>query len=159
MPVNKRESLIYTVIMCFCMVFWMSTYNIALYGDGLSSQVFQEAWIGLPISYAVGFLLDWFLVSKIAKGIAFRFFITYESKDWKKIIAISTGMVIFMCIFMSLYGSINTCFRTGEWNQVLYFWITRMPKNFIMAWPVQIILIGPCVRTLFRRIFPVGTVQ
>ena len=27
MPQNKRESLIYTVMMCFLMVLWMSMYN------------------------------------------------------------------------------------------------------------------------------------
>ena len=33
MPTNKRESLIFTVIMCFCMVLWMSVYNVArMYG-------------------------------------------------------------------------------------------------------------------------------
>lgn len=29
MPANKRESLIFTVIMCFCMVLGMSLYNVA----------------------------------------------------------------------------------------------------------------------------------
>ena len=33
MPTNKRESLIFTFIMCFCMVLWMSIYNVArMYG-------------------------------------------------------------------------------------------------------------------------------
>ena len=30
MPINKRESLLFTFIMCFCMVLWMSIYNVAL---------------------------------------------------------------------------------------------------------------------------------
>lgn len=30
MPQNKRESLIYTVMMCFVMVLWMNFYNVAL---------------------------------------------------------------------------------------------------------------------------------
>lgn len=29
MPQNKRESLIFTVMMCFFMVFFMSIYNVA----------------------------------------------------------------------------------------------------------------------------------
>ena len=28
MPTNKRESLIFTVIMCFCMVLFMSLYGV-----------------------------------------------------------------------------------------------------------------------------------
>lgn len=30
MPHNKRESFIYTVMMCFTMVLWMSFYNVAI---------------------------------------------------------------------------------------------------------------------------------
>ena len=30
MPQNKRESIIFTVMMCFVMVFWMSMYNVAM---------------------------------------------------------------------------------------------------------------------------------
>lgn len=30
MPTNKRESLIYTFMMCFCMVLWMSIYNVSI---------------------------------------------------------------------------------------------------------------------------------
>lgn len=29
MPKNKRESIIYSVMMCFCMVLWMSVYNVS----------------------------------------------------------------------------------------------------------------------------------
>lgn len=29
MPRHKRESLIYTIMMCFTMVFWMSMYNVS----------------------------------------------------------------------------------------------------------------------------------
>lgn len=39
MPQNKRESLVYSVIMCFCMVLWMSIYNVALQHGGLSLEV------------------------------------------------------------------------------------------------------------------------
>lgn len=31
MPQNKRESLIFTIIMCFTMVLWMSMYNVTLH--------------------------------------------------------------------------------------------------------------------------------
>ena len=36
MPTNKRESLIYTVLMCFVMVLWMSVYNVAMQYGRLS---------------------------------------------------------------------------------------------------------------------------
>ena len=36
MPINKRESLLFTFIMCFCMVLWMSMYNVTLHMGGFS---------------------------------------------------------------------------------------------------------------------------
>ena len=48
MPQNKRESLIYTVLMCFVMVFWMSMYNVTLHMGGVSLDVLREGWLGFP---------------------------------------------------------------------------------------------------------------
>ena len=48
MPKNKRESLIYTVLMCFTMVLWMSVYNVALQHGELSMAVLRNAWLGFP---------------------------------------------------------------------------------------------------------------
>ena len=39
MPQNKRESVIYTVLMCFCMVLWMSIYNVALQHGAINGEV------------------------------------------------------------------------------------------------------------------------
>ena len=36
MPRNKRESFIYSVIMCFTMVLWMSMYNVTIHMGHLS---------------------------------------------------------------------------------------------------------------------------
>ena len=45
MPQNKRESLIYTVLMCFTMVLWMSFYNVALQQGGVSLSVLTAGWL------------------------------------------------------------------------------------------------------------------
>ena len=39
MPINKRESLLFTFIMCFCMVLWMSIYNVALQHGAINGEV------------------------------------------------------------------------------------------------------------------------
>lgn len=79
MPQNKRESLIYTVLMCFVMVFWMSMYNVTLHMGGPYFDVLREGWLGFPIAYIYAMCFDWFLVSKLAKGFAFRFLVKPES--------------------------------------------------------------------------------
>ena len=63
MPQNKRESLIYTFIMCFMMVFWMSIYNVSLHMGGLSMESIKAGWLGFPIAYIFAMCCDWFFVS------------------------------------------------------------------------------------------------
>ena len=41
MPMHKRESLIYTVMMCFTMVLWMSIYNVTLHMGTLNMETIK----------------------------------------------------------------------------------------------------------------------
>ena len=84
MPHNKRESLIYTVLMCFVMVLWMSVYNVALQYGTLNLEVVVAAWVGLPVAYVFAMCCDWFVASKIAKGIAFGYLVKPEDSELKK---------------------------------------------------------------------------
>lgn len=158
MPQNKRESLIYTVIMCFLMVLWMSMYNVALHTGQFSLETLKEGWLGFPLAYICAICLDWFLVSKLAKRFAFRFLLKPHSSTFKKTLAISSCMVVPMVIFMSLYGCLEVCIASGQWSLFPIIWLTNIPKNFIMALPFQLIIAGPAIRTLFRKAFPEGKV-
>lgn len=122
MPQNKRESLIYSVMMCFCMVLWMSIYNVSLHQGGLSLQSIQTGWLGFPIAYIFAFCCDWFLVSKLAKGVAFGFLLRPESSPRRKVLTISTCMVVPMVVIMSLYGAAEGCVHTGLWATLPLQW-------------------------------------
>lgn len=158
MPQNKRESLIYTVLMCFCMVLWMSMYNVTLHMGGFSMEVLKEGWLGFPIAYVFAMCCDWFLVSGLAKKFAFTYLVKPEDSVLKKVICISCSMVVPMVIIMSMYGAVEGCVRSGAWSQLLMIWMTNIPKNFIMALPFQLIVAGPLVRFIFRSAFPEGKV-
>ncbi len=158
MPQNKRESLIYTILMCFVMVLWMSFYNVARQQGGVSLATFQEGWLGFPLAYICGMCLDWFVVGKAAKAFAFRFLIKPESSNLRKIISISCGMVVGMVFFMSLYGALEGCFHSGQWGSWFVNWMKNIPWNFIMALPFQLLIAGPLVRKVFRTAFPEGKV-
>ena len=158
MPQNKRESLIYTVMMCFVMVLWMSMYNVALQFGTLNLEVVAAGWLGFPFAYVVGMCCDWFIASRIAKGVAFRYLVKPQDSALKKILCISGGMVVCMVILMSLYGACEQAFHTGAWNQVPMAWLTNIPRNFIMALPFQFLIAGPLVRRVFRAAFPEGKV-
>lgn len=51
MPRNKRESLIFTVMMCFVMVLTMSIYNISLHRGSLSFEIIKEAWLSCSLCF------------------------------------------------------------------------------------------------------------
>ncbi|MBM6774178.1 DUF2798 domain-containing protein [Olsenella profusa] len=160
MPQNKRESLIFTVIMCFCMVLWMSVYNVArVHGWSFGLDVVAEAWLGFPPAYVVAMLLDVLVASRFAKWFAFRFLVTPGKSSKTAItLAISTMMVFPMVLFMSLYGALEAATHTGEIAAVPMMWLTNIPFNFVAALPWNLIIAGPFSRWLFRRVFPEGTV-
>lgn len=158
MPENKRESLIYTVMMCFVMVLWMSLYNITMHMGTFNIETIKAGWIGFPFAYIVAICLDWFVVSDFAKRIAFNYFIKPDYSPLKKIIAISISIVVPMVIAMSLFGGIEACLNTGNWRSLFMIWVMNIPKNFIMALPFQLIIAGPLVRKIFRSVFPKGTI-
>lgn len=158
MPQNKRESLIYTVLMCFVMVLWMSIYNVALQYGKLDFEVLAVAWIGFPIAYVFAMCCDWFFVSKLARGFAFGFLIKPEDSVLKKVVCVSSCMVVPMVLIMSLYGAVEGAVHTGGWNGILSAWLFNIPRNFVMALPLQLLIAGPLVRKVFRGLFPVGKV-
>ncbi len=49
MPQNKRESLIFTIIMCFTMVLWMSMYNVTLHMGGFFHDCPERRMAGIPL--------------------------------------------------------------------------------------------------------------
>jgi len=158
MPQNKRESFIYTVIMCFTMVLWMSIYNVTLHTGTFNTQVIKDAWLGFPIAYVFAACMDWFVVSGLAKGFAFKYLVKPDSSTLRKVISVSCSMVVPMVIIMSLYGAVEASIRMSDFSNVLFIWLTNIPKNFVMALPFQLIIAGPLVRKVFRTIFPEGKV-
>lgn len=106
MPTNKRESLIFTVIMCFCMVLWMSIYNVARMYGHVGIDVIVDAWVGFPPAYIFAMLCDVFVAGPLAKGFAFKYLVTPgKSSPRAMTLAVSGCMVVPMVVIMSLYGA------------------------------------------------------
>lgn len=159
MPKNKRESLLFTFIMCFLMVLWMSIYNVARAHGGLSAGVVVDAWIGFAPAYVFAMLCDWFVASPLAKGFAFKHLVTPgKSSPRAMTLAVSTCTVFPMVIIMSLYGAFEGAFHAGTLAMVPATWLANIPWNFLMALPWNLLFAGPAARFVFRRAFPEGTV-
>ncbi|AIY83021.1 MAG: DUF2798 domain-containing protein [Clostridium baratii] len=149
MPTTKKESLIFTIMMCAFMVFCMSVYNVSLHSGGFSKQVIIDSLIGFPLTFIVAMVCDWFIVSRPAKAIAFRF-IKEEDKQIKIAILISLFMVCGMVLCMSMFGALH---NVGLTSDLPLAYITAIGMNFIVALPLQLLIAGPIVRFIFGKVF------
>ena len=147
MPKTKFQDVIYTIIMATIMVYGMVVYNVALNMGGVSGATFIAAASELPIMVPIAFILEFFIVGKIAKALAFTVvrptdrpqFITY---------AISICICCIMCPLMSLAATI--LFKD---TKTFGTWVQTWGMNFPMALLYQLFYCGPFVRLIFRSIF------
>lgn len=147
MPKTKFQDVVYTIIMATIMVYGMVVYNVALNMGGVSGATFIAAVHELPIMVPIAFILEFFIVGKIAKALAFTVvrptdrpqFITY---------AISICICCIMCPTMSLVATI--LFKD---TKTFGTWIQTWAMNFPMALLYQLFYCGPFVRLIFRSIF------
>lgn len=147
MPKNKLEDVIFTAIMATVMVYGMIVYNIAMNTGTVNTTTFLAATHELYIMAPIAFILEFFIVGKLARGLAFTVmkptdrpsFITY---------AISICICCIMCPVMSL---IATFLFKDEVS--LGSWIQTWAMNFPMAICYQMFYCGPFVRLVFRLIF------
>ena len=118
----------------------------------------KAGWLGFPIAYIFAMCCDWFFVSKIAKGFAFKYLVKPDSSVLRKVISVSCCMVVPMVIIMSLYGAVEVSIEMGNFSNLLMIWLTNIPKNFVMALPYKLIIAGPVVSFVFRAEFTEGNV-
>lgn len=147
MPKNKFQDAIFTIIMATVMVYGMIVYNVALNTGGVTGKTFLMALHEMPIMVPVAFVLEFFVVGKVARMLAFKVmrpddrpqFITY---------AISICICCIMCPIMSLIATI--LFKE---NRTFGTFIQTWGMNFPMALLYQMFYCGPFVRLIFRSIF------
>lgn len=145
MPKNKLEEVIFTIIMATIMVYGMVVYNVALNTGTVDGSTFLAATHELPIMVPIAFVLEFFVVGKIARALAFTVmrpddrpqFITY---------AISICICCIMCPTMSLIATF--LFKEPSFGT----WIKTWAMNFPMAICYQMFYCGPLVRLIFRML-------
>ena len=149
MPKNKFQDVVFTIIMATFMVYGMVVYNVALNTGGVTNQTFLIALHELPIMVPIAFVLEFFVVSKLAAALAFT---VVKPDDRPQIItyAISICICCIMCPIMSLFATL--LFKE---NKSFGTWIQTWAMNFPMALLYQVFYCGPLVRLIFRTIFRV----
>lgn len=150
MPKTKVQSVVFTMMMVFCMVFCMTCYTIALKFRGLSYQVFYLAIREMWVEYVIVFLLIFFAITKIAKKLAFRILTPGIDKPIFVTVAIQCFTVCLIVPTITLFA---TFFHNGFTTDWLVQWIQLAFLCFPAALCLQIFLVGPFVRLIFRTIF------
>lgn len=146
MPKTTFENVVFTIIMATIMVYGMIVYNVALNTGGVTNATFVMALHELPIMMPIAFVLEFFVVEKLATRLAFSFmrptdrpqFITY---------AISTMIVCIMCPVMSLIATL--LFKEASFGM----WVHTFGCNMPMALIWQLLCCGPLTRLIFRLLF------
>jgi hypothetical protein len=146
MPKNKFQDVVFTAIMAIIMVYGMIVYNVALNTGEVTGTTFvaalHELWFMAPIA----FILEFFIVGKLARALAFS---VVQPTDRPQLItyAISICICCIMCPTMSLIATL--LFKEASFGM----WIKTWAMNFPMAILYQMFYCGPLVRLIFRLIF------
>ena len=129
MPKTKFQNVIFTLLMAFAMVYAMICYNIALNRGGMTNEVFLLAFHELLIMWPVAFVLEMFVVERLAKMLAFRL-VTLEDKPIFILLAISCMIVCLMCPMMSF---VATILFKNPGKEIIAVWFQTTVLNFPMA--------------------------
>ena len=105
MPKNKLQSIIFTILMAFVMVYGMICYNISLDMGGMKNEIFLLAFHEIIIMLPVAFILEFFVVEKLSTAMAFRI-VTPNDRPFVITLAISCMIVLCMCPTMSLVATV-----------------------------------------------------
>ena len=136
--------------MCFGMVLFMSNYN--LYINGAFGHItVAEALTGSFIGFIIAMLLDLYLVGPIAKKITFKL-VGKKDSMVLTIMTMSVTMIFGMVFFMSIYGLVTNYLQGNlSSGSILEQYFAIFGNNFIVALPLQVIVVAPIVRFIFNK--------
>lgn len=137
-------------VYCYDGVCYGVRHNIALNIGGMTNEVFLLAFKELVIMGPIAFVLDIFLVGRIAKYKTFKIINPERDNPFFIVLGISVISVIFMCPLMSLAATL--LFKNAG-SEVIAVWIQTTITNFPMALCWQLFFAGPVVRAVFSLIF------
>lgn len=149
MPKTKFQSVVFTAITAWIMVYIMTLYNTVLASNDFTNHTFLTALTGMWTEYALIFLCAFFLSAPIAKRLALPF-TEPGDRPIVPILATQIFTVILQVAFASILGTYHAY---GFTIQFLPHYLTVYCRNFLLALPVQIFIAGPAARLLFRTFF------
>ena len=150
MPKNKLQDVVFTLIMATIMVYGMIVYNVALNTGSVTGKTFVMALHEMPIMVPIAFVLEFFVVGKLARMLTFSV-MTPDDRPAFITYGISICICCIMCPVMSLIATI--LFKQAG-SEIISVWLQTTFMNFPVAFFWQLCYCGPFVRFLFGKMFP-----
>ncbi|WP_405131264.1 hypothetical protein MHB43_02685 [Paenibacillus sp. FSL H8-0317] len=150
LPTSKKEQIIFGLMMCTGMVVVMMTFN--LWHSGLLGKMSPlEILLQFILCFVIAFVVESFIVGPIARKIAFSLPFDKSNKILG-VLAMSFFMVIGMVLIMSLYGMVSAYLADQlSGSSVFRTYLHTIARNFSLALPYQLIILGPLVRYVFGK--------
>jgi hypothetical protein len=148
MPKTKFQSVIFTLLMVFFMVYCMTVYTISLNAGALNYAAFGLAIREMWVEYAVVFCLVFFFITRAALYLSRR-----VSEGTHPTFAMLSTQFFTVCLVVPSITLFATFFHNGFSSQWFVQWVELAVKCFPMALCLQVALVGPFVRFAFRTIF------
>jgi hypothetical protein len=149
MPQNKKQSLIFTLMMAFGMVLGMALYN-ALLRLGQEGPWVRMALYSAGKEYLFAVPIAFFLGGPLAMKLTKYFWMQKcHAQNF------GLGMSVFTPIVMvPIMTVLITVGFHGNYNFQAV--LMGLGRNYLFAWPLQILLVGPVVRKSFGQILLKG---
>ena len=147
MPKTKFESVIFTAVTAWIMVYIMTLYNTVLASGVFTNATFRIALKGMWLEFVIIASCAYFISSRAAKHFTFRV-VKPGDRPIAIILTIQTFTVVSQVTLASILGVWH---GYGFTSQFIPNYLATYCRNFIMALPVQLFLAGPMARALFRR--------
>lgn len=151
MPKTKFQSVVFTALMVFCMVFCMTVYTVSLKFGGLSDEVFALAIREMWLEFLVVFCLIFFIITETAKKMAFRIITPGSVPPIFTVLSIQCFTVCQIVPVITLFATLVHNGLTADW---FCQWIQLAVLCFPVALCLQLFFVGPLVRRVFRALFP-----
>lgn len=149
MPKTKFQSVVFTMITAWIMVYIMTLYNTVLASKSFTNITFWLTLKSMWAEYVIIFLCAFFISGRIAKKLAFR-----VVKPGGRPIAVIFAIQVFTVVLQVALASIIWVYHSyGFTAQFIPNYINVYCKNFIMSLPIQLFIAGPAARALFRLMF------
>ena len=165
MPKNRKQGIIFGIIMSYAMAYGMEEYNVAikegvnLAAGGFSNMTNMIFWDALKEALYMGlfvFLFSNLWGNRLGAAFAARHCDPQKDNPYLCRLLRQAGTVAVMCPAMSLVPSIlfNVILAGAPVSQLPAIWVGTFLKNFPMAFFWNMFAAAPFSHWLFGKLFP-----